>query len=222
MNQIIVDSSKFDNLNLIKDDKSLMIEMAPGYYIHDGYKISFHQAEIGICLAIDVKNKIKGKFTIYDILNKEDDNEHLIGRKFIPFEGSRHQVISYIDCDRTPINTIRNYRQQTLNYLDYYQKIWNIKIYDEKQPLIIVDVKDPQFKERTKCYVPELCYLVGISDEDAEDFELMREITKLSRLAPDKKVEQIEKCLELFYDTTEKKEEKKEEQKEEEKEEEKH
>ena len=25
-----------DNLNLIKDDKSLMIEMAPGYYIHDG------------------------------------------------------------------------------------------------------------------------------------------------------------------------------------------
>ena len=106
----------FDRDNLYLENKRKTVK---GYYIHDGYKISIHQSEIGICLVIDIKNKIKGKFTIYDILNREDDNEHLIGRKFIPFEGSRHQVISYIDYDRTPINTIRNYRQQTLNYLDY-------------------------------------------------------------------------------------------------------
>ena len=84
----------FDRDNLYLENKRKAIK---GYYIHDGYKISFHQAEIGICLAIDVKNKIKGKFTIYDILNKEDDNEHLIGRKFIPFEESLHQVIILLE-----------------------------------------------------------------------------------------------------------------------------
>ena len=56
------------------------------------------------------KNKIKGKLTIFDYIkdNNIEEIEKLIGRRFIPYEGSRSQIIAYIDCDRNPINTIRN------------------------------------------------------------------------------------------------------------------
>ena len=135
---------------------------------------------------IGVKNKIKGKLSVLDFINNNDEEEinKLNGRRFIPYEGSRSQVISYINFDRNPMNTIRNYRQETLNYYDYYDKIWNIKIKNKKQPLIAVDVKDPQYKEKTKYYVSELCYLLGINDEDTQNFEFMQQIIEKTRLNP--------------------------------------
>ena len=146
----------FDRDNLYLEDKKQKVEGSGGnvYYIHDGYKISVIQAAIGICLAIGVKNKIKGDFTVLDYIsnNKNDDEalDKLEGRRFIPKEGSRSQVISYIDYDRNPVNTTRNYKQVTYNYADYYDKIWNLKVTDKKQPLIAVDIKDPKFKQKKK------------------------------------------------------------------------
>ena len=177
------------------------------YFLHDGYKISLQKADIGLCLVIGVKNKIKGKFSVLDLINNNtpEENENLEGRRFIPVEGSRSQIISYIDYDRNPVNTIRNYRQETFSYYNYYEKVWKIKIEDKKQPLILVDVKDPQYKEKPKYYVPELCYLVGINDEDTRDFQFMQEIIEKTRLSPDQKIKQIEKCLDLFVETAEKK-----------------
>jgi hypothetical protein len=155
------------------------------YFLHDGYKISLQKADIGLCLVIGVKNKIKGKFSVLDLINNGEEIENLEGRRFIPFEGSRSQIISYIDYEKNPMNTTRNYRQQTFNYNDYYEKIWNIEIKDKKQPLIVVDVKDPQYKEKPKCYIPELCYLVGINDEDTRDFKFMQEVIEKTRLSPE-------------------------------------
>ena len=198
----------FDRDNLYLENKKEEIKgYNNSYYIHDGYKISIQQAAIGLCLIIGVKNKIKGKLTILDYINNNNDEEieNLIGRRFIPYEGSRSQIIADIDYDRNPVNTIRNYRQQTFSYLDYYQKVWNIEIKDKKQPLILVDVKDPQYKEKPKYYVPELCYLVGINEEDTRDFQFMQEIVEKTRLNPDEKISQIEKCIDLFVETAEKK-----------------
>ena len=165
------------------------------------------QAAIGLCLIIGVKNKIKGKLSVLDFIknNNDEEIEKLSGRRFIPFEGSRSQVIAYIDYDKNPGNTTRNYKQDTLSYYDYYRKIWNIEIKDKKQPLIVVDVRDPQYKEKSKCYVPELCYLVGINEEDTRDFQFMQEIIEKTRLTPEQKIEQIEKCINLFVDETERK-----------------
>jgi hypothetical protein len=179
------------------------------YYIHDGYKISVIQADIGICLAIGIKNKIKGDFTVLDYISNLDDQnfdeaiDNLTGRRFIPKEASRSQVISYIDYDRNPINTTRNYKQVTYNYKDYYEKIWKMEVKDKEQPLIAVDIKDPKFKQKKKYYVPELCYLLGINDEDSKDYQFMEKINEKTKLAPDKKIRQIEKCIDLFEDTTE-------------------
>ena len=140
----------FDRDNLYLENKKQEIKgYQNSYFLHDGYKISLQKADIGLCLVIGVKNKIKGKFSVLDLIknNSDEENENLEGRRFIPFEGSRSQIISYIDYDKNPINTIRNYKQETFNYYNYYEKIWNIKIKDKTQPLIVVDVRDPQYKE---------------------------------------------------------------------------
>ena len=198
----------FDRDNLYLENKKEEIKgYNNSYYIHDGYKISIQQAAIGLCLIIGVKNKIKGKLTVYDYIkdNNDEDIEKLVGRRFIPYEGSRSKVIKNIDYDRNPVNTIRNYKQETLSYYNYYKKIWNIEIKDKNQPLICIATNDPQYKEKPKYYVPELCYLISINEEDKKDFKFMQEIIERTRLNPDDKIKQIEKCLDLFMETAEKK-----------------
>jgi hypothetical protein len=185
----------FDRDNLYLENEKQKVKGVKNYYVHDGYKISIQQAECGICLIIGVKYKIKGDFTVYDML-KQTEIDNLIGRRFIPFEDSRHQQISSISEDRNPKNTNRNYEQKTYTYYDYYKEVLGVEIKDEKQPLIMVG---------HKYYVPELCTMIGINDDDINDTKFMEKITKKTRIDPDEKIKQIEKCLELFYDTTGKK-----------------
>ena len=47
--------------------------------------------------------------------------------------------------------------------------------------------------------------MIGIIDDDINDNKFMEKITEKTRIDPDEKIKQIEKCLELFTDTTEKK-----------------
>ena len=88
----------FDRNNLYLENKKKEIKgYQNSYFLHDGYKISLQKADIGLCLVIGVKNKIKGKFSVLDLINNGEEIENLEGRRFIPFEGSRSQIISYID-----------------------------------------------------------------------------------------------------------------------------
>ena len=192
-----------DNLYLENKKKEIIGRNDNKYYVHDGFKISIQQTDYGICLIIGVKNKIKGQFTVYDLLNNQKiPIQQLIGRRFIPFEGSRHQQIYDIDKNRNPINTTRNFNGETLTYYDYYEKIGK-KIKHKNQPLIIV--KSGQSKEKLKYYIPELCTLIGINEDDSKSFNFMSQVIEKTRLNPYNKIKQIEECLNLFVDTTESK-----------------
>ena len=148
------------------------------------------------------QKKIKGAFTVYDFLYKKDS---LIGRKFIPNEGSRHQVISGFSKDKNPKNTKRNYNNETITLYEYYKNYFEIEINDLEQPLIEVENKNPQYKENIKYYVPELCTLIGIDEEDSQNMKFMEKIIEKTRLEPDQKIKEIKRCIDLFYDLTEKK-----------------
>ena len=47
--------------------------------------------------------------------------------------------------------------------------------------------------------------MIGINEEDSNDFHFMKKIIEKTRLEPNEKIAQIEKCLALFNDKTEKK-----------------
>ena len=91
--------------------------------------------------------------------------------------------------------------------------------------MISVKVKGPEGEDYFIYYVPEFCTLNGINENDIENYKFMNNLSKYTKLKPDEKIKQIEKCLDLFKDITirkpkeDKKEDKKEEKKEETKEE---
>ena len=197
------------------------------YFIHDGYKLSLKQTEVGLCLIVGIKNRIKGDLNVYDALMDEERNygedlneriENLIGKRFVPEGSTKSKLIYDIDKDLTPKNSSTNYGKDIFpNFIEFFQKVFKKKIEHEDQPLILVKVKGPQGEDKLNKYVPEFCWLNGINENDINSFEFMKKLSQETKLEPDEKVKKIDKCIHLFYDKTEKKpnNEKKEDKKEE-------
>ena len=197
------------------------------YFIHDGYKLSLKQTEVGLCLIVGIKNRIKGDLNVYDALMDEERNygedlneriENLIGKRFVPEGSTKSKLIYDIDKDLTPKNSSTNYGKELFpNFIEFFQKVFKKKVEHEDQPLILVKVKGPQGEEKLNKYVPEFCWLNGINENDINSFEFMKKLSQETKLEPDEKVKKIDKCIHLFYDKTEKKpnNEKKEDKKEE-------
>ena len=201
------------------------------YYIHDGYKLSLKQTEVGLCLIVGIKNRVKGDLNVYDALMYDDRNygydieeriENLIGKRFVPEGSSKSKQIYDISQDKTPSNKSINYGKETYtNYIKFFKDELKKEIKYPHQPMILVKRKGPENETKFSYYVPEFCTLNGINQYDIEDFNFMNELAEYTKLEPDKKIKQIYKCLDLFKDKTERKQkdDKKEEDKKEEKEE---
>ena len=76
--------------------------------------------------------------------------------------------IDDLDFESSPMSTFTNSKGETMTYVDYYKKQYNIDIEDKGQPLIIHRPKEKAQGEREVlkliCLVPELCMLTGMSD----------------------------------------------------------
>ena len=219
---------KVDKDNFYLENKYETIKgLKQTYNIHDGYKISLKQTEEGLCLIIGIKNRVKGDLNVYDaLMNKkfnfgeteEERIDNLIGKRFVPEYGTKSKIIHDIDKDRTPMNTTINHGKETYtNYVEFYEKVFHIKIKNKNQPMIRVEYKQSEGETKYGWYVPELCKLIGVNQNDTENSKFMKELAQFTRLEPDKVVKQIDKCIDLFRDETERKP--KEEEKKEDKEE---
>ena len=184
------------------------------YFIHDGYKLSLKQTEVGLCLIVGIKNRIKGDLNVYDALMNEECNygdnlderiENLIGKRFVHDQSSKSKIIYDIDTELTPKNTSINYGKESFsNYIKFFKNVFKKDIVHEDQPMILVRAKGPEGEEKFIKYVPEFCRLNGINENDINISDFMRELSQYTKLEPDEKVRQIDKCIDLFLDKTEK------------------
>ena len=204
---------KVDRDNFYLENKSHPIKgIKQTYHIHDGYKISLKQTEEGLCLIIGIKNRVKGDLNVYNALMNEEFNfgetleeriENLIGRRFVPENGTRSKIINDINKDRTPENTSINHGKETYsNYVEFYKKVFNIEIKNKDKPMIQVLYKQSDGEQKYGWYVPELCKLIGVNESDTENNKFMKELAQYTRLEPDQVTKQIDKCVELFNDET--------------------
>ena len=69
--------------------------------------------------------------------------------------------------------------------------------------MIQVEYKQSQGEIKYGWYVPELCHLIGVNQNDTENFKFMKELAKYTQLKPDQVIAQIDKCIDLFKDKTE-------------------
>ena len=135
---------KFDRDNLyLENNPQKIVGKGQTYFVHDGYKLSLKETEVGLCLVIGIKNKIIGDLSVYDAIkdkkynygdNMDERINNIIGKRFVPNDASKSKVIFDINTDRTPKNTNRNHEGKTYTFCEFFEKVLNKKITDEKQP----------------------------------------------------------------------------------------
>ena len=87
--------------------------------------------------------------------------------------------------------------------MKYYQQAYNIDIKDKKQPLILVRKKGPQDNMLNLYFIPELCNLVGIDEEDVANGLFMKKVSECTKMDPNEKVRKTNEFVEMLKDNTE-------------------
>ena len=180
---------------------------------YPGFRTSFVETDRGKFLNVVLTHKFIRNENILDYLERfgqfndksvqEEINAQLIGRSFKVKYAKKNYQIDEILFDRNPANQDINYDGKTTNLMTYYEKAHQIKIENKVQPLILVRKEDAQGDPLNLYFIPELCNLVGIDDEDVINFNFMKKVSECTKMEPTQKVKETNKFIELFQDSTE-------------------
>ena len=180
---------------------------------YPGFRTSFVETDRGKFLNVVLTHKFIRNENILDYLERfgqfndksvqEEINAQLIGRSFKVKYAKKNYQIDEILFDRNPANQDINYDGKTTNLMTYYEKAHQIKIENKVQPLILVRKEDAQGDPLNLYFIPELCNLVGIDDEDVINFNFMKKVSECTKMEPTQKVKETNKFIELFQDATE-------------------
>ena len=171
-----------------------------------------------ICyLNVNLKNRLVSSKSILDMINEFKNNNGVISnqnKKFLqkslegkPFKGNfskKNYKIFQLNFDRDPKNTQFNYDGRTVNLIQYYKEAHNIT--DQiilKQPIIIV--KRNIKSEYAQYFLPQFSYLCAIPDWKMQEGNFAKELSKLTKLHPEERVEKINNFLNLLNCTEKKK-----------------
>lgn len=162
-------------------------EVTTDLQIVNGFTPTISNYNNKILVNISMNNKIIRLKRVYDLLkeissqanNKSDFMQQAkmeICRTSVLTRYNRDKLyqVDGIDFSQCPTSTFLC-KGETVSFLDYYQKRYNIKISDLQQPLLLTTDK----KTKQKCFlIPELCFLTGLTDEMRRNFNLMKSISK--------------------------------------------
>ena len=176
---------------------------------YPGFRTSLVETDKAMFLNVVLTHKFIRNETLLDYIKRfgdinkksvqDDINVELKGSSFKVKYAKRNYQIDEIDFDLNPVNTQINYEGKTINHIEYYKKAYNIEIKDNNQPLIIVRKKD----SNKTYFIPELCYLAGINEEDSMNRKFMKKVSECTKMNPTQKVEEINNFIQLLQDTNE-------------------
>ena len=177
----------------------------------NGYDTKVMILDSGIYLNVDKKTKISSKFNCLQLIqtftndfdNPSKDEIRQINDWFENktvetfFQNHRRLYVSQVNFDRTPSNTTKKCEKGTLSFLKYYSEFCGQKL-NPKSPLLYVrkkkNGKDGFF------YPPELCVMIGLTDEMLADRSLTKDITRLTKLNPTDKMDFISNIVKYMND----------------------
>ena len=196
---------------VMKEEKITIDNNGVKVDFYPGFTTSFVETERGNFLNVSLKHKIVQSKTILYYLNendykkrdkKEEIREHLKKCVFKDSYKGKNYKITDIDFDRNPENTsfINKENGMTMNLMAYYKAKYDIEIEDKKQPLIIV-CKGPPEEEKNRLYfIPELCYLLGLEEDQINNGYFMNELANSTKIDPYERVQRINKFINLMED----------------------
>ena len=176
---------------------------------YPGFTTSFVETDRGNFLNVTLKNKIIQSETVYDYLvyygykNKEEQNnikERLVGREFKVSYAKRHYFIDDILFDRNPNTQNFSFKGKNYKLIDYFKDEYKIVIHNPKQPIIVVRNKSKDGQVNNSYFVPELCYLSGLEDEETKNGLFMKELATLTKLDPNERIKKTNEFIKLLED----------------------
>lgn len=163
-------------------------------------------------LLVDTKSKVVRQETCYDVIKglskkfSKDElvkelKRNLVGSTVVTSYGKQDNYrVEDITWEESPQSTFEC-RGKEISYLEYYEKQYNLKIKDKKQPLFACKPKKrmPGQKGNQSIYlIPELCSPTGLTDSMRMDFKIMRDLATLTRKTPEQRFVEYEKIRQQF------------------------
>ncbi|KAJ0175571.1 hypothetical protein K1T71_008730 [Dendrolimus kikuchii] len=168
-----------------------------------GYKTTINQYEEKLLMVAEITHKVLRMDTVLQMLSeyaatkgsnyKKIFLEDVIGRVVITDYNARTYRIDDVAWRETPRSTF-NMRNESISYIDYYYKRYNIRIMDTGQPLLIsrASAREIRSGKPDMVYlVPELCRQTGLSDEMRANFKLMRTLDNHTKIGPDIRIQKL-------------------------------
>ena len=113
------------------------------------------------------------------------------------FQNHRRLYVSQVNFYLTPLNTTKKCEKGTISFLKYYDEFFRQKLNKNSSLLYVPkkkNGKDGFF------YPPELCVMVGLTDEMLSDRNLTKDITRLTKLNPTDKIDFISNIIKYMND----------------------
>merc|ERR1719436_648446 len=126
---------------------------------------------------------------------KEEAEKALLGQSVVTKYNNKNYKIDAIDFSDSPKGTFVKSDGTEMDYMTYYKRQYGITIKEPTQPMLI---HRPKVKglvegevERIIKFVPELCFMTGMTDAMRSDFKIMKELGAFTRLNPAQRQESL-------------------------------
>eukprot|EP00013_Stygamoeba_regulata_P014818 CAMPEP_0177673980 /NCGR_PEP_ID=MMETSP0447-20121125/26287_1 /TAXON_ID=0 /ORGANISM="Stygamoeba regulata, Strain BSH-02190019" /LENGTH=888 /DNA_ID=CAMNT_0019181997 /DNA_START=296 /DNA_END=2962 /DNA_ORIENTATION=+ len=163
------------------------VELWPGYFT------SVTASQSGVSLIVDVAHRVLRTDTVLDYLWEISERERnwqrvakkeLVNTIVITRYNNRTYHVDDIAFDLTPRDSFQLKTGEKTTYADYYMKMYNKKINDMDQPLLVSISKRKGAPDMILYLVPELCCTTGLTDRMRSDFRVMRDLAQYTLCAP--------------------------------------
>ncbi|CAK1545910.1 unnamed protein product [Leptosia nina] len=171
--------------------------------IWPGYKTTINQYEDRLLMVTEITHKVLRMDTVLQMLHeysmtkgsnfKKIFVEDVSGQIVMTDYNKKTYRVDDVAWNETPKSTFRM-KEETISYIEYYQKKYNIRIHDMSQPLLISRSKPRDIRAgmpELVYLVPELCRQTGLSDEMRANFQLMRSMGTHTKIGPEQRIQKL-------------------------------
>lgn len=188
--------------NLVVPVEQHRLEIWPGFIT------SIDEYEGGIQMLCDASFRVLRTETALDVIRTlpQDENfrdnviKTLLKAVVLTRYNNKTYIIDDIDFTMNPMSTFRLTKaDREISYMEYYRQQYGLSISDPKQPMLI---NRPRTKsdaeqdiEKLIVLVPELVNMTGITEAMKNNFTVMTDIGKVTRLVPEARQEALTKFV---------------------------
>jgi len=184
--------------------------------IWPGFITAIDEYEGGIQMLCDASFRVLRTETALDVIRALPREENfrdrvvkeLLKSVVLTRYNNKTYIVDDIDFTMNPLSTFRLTKaDREITFIDYYREQYGLTISDPKQPMLInrprVKSEAEQDVEKLVVLVPELVNMTGITEAMKNNFTVMTDIGKVTRLVPNARQEALTKFVKDVNSTPE-------------------